>query len=301
MENEIDIRMAAFAWIREREALNGGVFAGTELIAGFKHKGERVTLKGPAGIWFPRGFGIPLSISTALRGPYRLDDVGEDGLLTYAYRGFDPEHRDNAGLREAFRTRTPLIYFKEVRDSRYQAIWPVIILADHRDELCVTASLDPAYGQLLPGTEFSDIEVSPLDLRRYAWVQTRQRLHQSAFRDMVIAAYDRRCAICRLNHPGLLDAAHILPDRDERGTPVVPNGLSLCKIHHAAYDQDILGIDPDCRVHIRGDILEERDGPMLLHGLQELDGSHLALPGRPRDRPDRERLARRFEGFKSAS
>jgi len=78
-------------------------------------------------------------------------------------------------------------------------------------------------------------------------------------------------------HPGSF-AAHILPDRDERGRPEVPNGLSLCKIHHGAYDTEILGVDPDFKVHIRGDVLDETDGPMLMHGLQELHGSRIGLP-----------------------
>lgn len=53
------------------------------------------------------------------------------------------------------------------------------------------------------------------------------------------------CAICTLTKPPLFDASHITPDVDERGLPVVANGLSLCKIHHAAYDQINLGISPD--------------------------------------------------------
>lgn len=301
MPSELEIRIAAFLWIRDRETRNGGVFAGTELIARFPYEGDRITLAGPSGIWFPRGFRIPLSIRTARNGPYRLDDIDEDGFLTYAYRGTDPGHRDNQGLREALRTRTPLIYFKEIQEHRYQTVWPVIILEDHPEALCVRAALDPAYAVLRPGTSFKDVEASPLDLRRYAWTQTRQRLHQGAFRDMVISAYDRRCAICRLQHPELLDAAHILPDSDDRGTPIVPNGLSLCKIHHAAYDQNILGVSPDFQVHIRRDILAERDGPMLRHGLQELDGASIVLPQRVRDRPDRDRLAERFASFQTAS
>lgn len=298
---ELEIRLAAFSWIRDREAINGGVFAGKELNEGFVFQGERITLKGMAGIWFPRGFRQPLSISTALNGPYRLDDIGEDGLLTYAYRGNDPNLRDNVGLREAFKARTPLIYFKEVRDHRYQAIWPVIILEDHPESLCVRAALDPAYADLKPEVDLLSISLSPIDLRRYAWTQARQRLHQGAFRDMVIAAYDCRCAICRLNHSELLDAAHIIPDGDDRGTPEVQNGISLCKIHHAAYDQNFLGISPDYNVRIRRDILEEHDGPMLRHGLQELDGAPLILPGNARDRPDKNRLQERFARFLSAS
>lgn len=298
--SELDVRIAAFTWLKAHGAANGDVFPGTMLNRGFTYQGQRITLKGAAGIWFPQGFSIPISITTALNGPYRLDDITDDGLLTYAYRGNDPEHRDNRGLREACRTRTPLIYFREVLDSHYQAMWPVIVLEDHAEGLFVRAAMDPAYADLRPSDDPLSINLSPLDLRRYAWIQTRQRLHQGAFRDIVITAYDHRCTVCRLRHVELLDAAHIIPDSDDRGTPVVQNGLSLCKIHHAAYDADILGISPDYQVHIGRRVLEEHDGPMLKHGLQELDGSHIILPTRLDDRPDRDRLAARFERWQAA-
>lgn len=301
MTDETAIRLAAFDWIKQREPFNEGVFDGTELNKGFDYQGQRITLKGPTGIWAPAGFSIPISISTLTKGPYALDDIGEDGLLTYAYRGTDPDHRDNRGLREAMRTRTPMIYFKEIQAHRYQAIWPVIVLEDFPGSLFIRAAIDPAYNELRPGMSFGDIDASPLDLRRYAWSQTRQRLHQGAFREVVVSAYDRRCAICRLNHPELLDAAHIIPDKEMRGTPIVNNGLSLCKIHHAAYDQSIVGISADYHVHIRKDILLEHDGPMLLHGLQELDGLPITLPIKKRDYPDRDRLAERFNFFTRAS
>ena len=55
-------------------------------------------------------------------------------------------------------------------------------------------------------------------------------------------AYHGACAVCSLRHVELLDAAHIIEDKDENGLPELPNGLSLCKIHHAAYDRRFLGI-----------------------------------------------------------
>lgn len=58
--------------------------------------------------------------------------------------------------------------------------------------------------------------------------------------------------------------------------------------------------DPDYRLHVRRDILEELDGPMLRHGLQELHGGTLILPRRVVDRPNREYLAERFEEFRAA-
>ncbi|GAB1456901.1 hypothetical protein MASR2M48_22090 [Spirochaetota bacterium] len=176
----------------------------------------------------------------------------------------------------------------------------MMVLDDYPESLYVRAAVDPAYSELRPGVSFEDTQLSPLDLRRYAWTQTRHRLHQGAFRELVVSAYDQRCAICRLNHPELLDAAHIIADSDDRGFPVVQNGLSLCKIHHAAYDQNILGVDSDYRVHVREDILLEKDGPMLKHGIQELNGSSLILPRRVSDKPDQDRLSKRFEEFRMA-
>lgn len=126
------------------------------------------------------------------------------------------------------------------------------------------------------------------------------RLHQPVFRARVLAAYERTCAVCRLKHVDLLDAAHILSDA-EGGLPIVPNGLSLCKIHHAAYDRNILGIRPEYTVEIRADVLVEVDGPMLRHGLQELHGAALTLPTRPQNHPDRDLLAARFETFSAGS
>ena len=134
--------------------------------------------------------------------------------------------------------------------------------------------------------------------REYATRAVMQRLHQQQFRRIVLKAYREQCAICHLRHVELLDAAHILADRHPLGEPVVTNGLGLCKIHHSAFDADILGIDPDARVHVRQDVLDEDDGPMLRYGLQEANGKRLLLPTRVEHRPNTDFLAERFERFK---
>ena len=79
--------------------------------------------------------------------------------------------------------------------------------------------------------------------------------------------------------------------------PTTPNGLALCKIHHAAYDQNMLGVSPDYRVSINREVLAEVDGPMLKHGLQEMHGRTITLPALRVDRPDRGLLAWRWERF----
>jgi putative restriction endonuclease len=107
--------------------------------------------------------------------------------------------------------------------------------------------------------------------------------------------------MCRLHHPELLDAAHIIPDGHPLGTPVIPNGLSLCKIHHAAYDTDLIGVRPDLLVDVRPSLLREADGPMLRHGLQDMAGVKLLVPSRRAAQPDPDRLATRYEQFRAAS
>jgi putative restriction endonuclease len=77
----------------------------------------------------------------------------------------------------------------------------------------------------------------------------------------------------------------------------VTNGLALCKIHHAAYDRNLLGITPDYEVRIDRELLNEIDGPTLRHGLQDMQGQELTIPKRRSERPSRESLARRFAEF----
>ena len=133
--------------------------------------------------------------------------------------------------------------------------------------------------------------------RRYATREAQFRLHQHRFRANVLRAYRTRCAVCTLREAPLLQAAHIIEDRDEGGSAAVVNGIALCAIHHLAYDRNLMGIDPDGVVHIGTRLLEEIDGPMLRVGLQGFHGSPITQPRDHRDRPDRARLATRFERF----
>ncbi len=123
------------------------------------------------------------------------------------------------------------------------------------------------------------------------------RLHQAEFRELVLTAYGRRCAVSGLPVPGLLEAAHIIPDRDERGRPEVSNGLCLSALHHTAYEHNLLGIDGDGVIHISDVVLEQRDGPTLEKAIKAFHGARIHDPRHVEDRPNRDYLAERFEGF----
>jgi len=297
---EEEIRNYAFRWLADQTRIYGEVLPRKLLETGFFYKNQRVTLVGPSGIWKPKVFGkIPISITSTTKGPYE-DKFTDDGLLIYRYRGSDPNHRDNIALREAMRTRTPLIYFHGIVESRYLAVWPVFIMENSPLELFCTVAVDPAFAFGTASFENigSENEESSLSIRKYVMTATKHRLHQSAFREMVISAYNDKCALCALRHRELLDAAHIIPDKEEYGEPIIQNGLSLCKIHHAAFDVNIIGISPDYNVSIREDILREHDGPMLRYGLQELENRKLILPNKKENWPDQARLEIRYKEFR---
>lgn len=126
-----------------------------------------------------------------------------------------------------------------------------------------------------------------------------QRLHQAAFRERVLRAYQRHCAICRLKRDRLLEAAHVIADTDERGVPMVSNGIALCSLHHRAFDAYLITVTPDYVVEVRPDVLGEIDGPMLIHGLQGFHKQGIRVPRRERDRPDRDLLEERYAVFRA--
>ncbi len=298
------VRARAFAFLQEQTRIYPNAMPWKVLLGGFEYEGRRVPIVSQQGIFKPAVCRLPLSIRTApvVEGkarPYE-DELSSDGLLLYRYRGTERSHRENEGLREAWRTRTPLVYLYGVAEGWYVPAWPVLIEHDDPAALAFTVSVNPHVDELSGAASLADVHDASIDVRRYATRTTLARLHQQSFRMRVLAAYRERCAICRLHHEELLDAAHILPDGHPRGMPVVPNGLALCSLHHAAFDRNVLGISPDLKVEVRLDVLREVDGPMLQHGLQGFHGARLLEPKAARLRPDRDALAERYAIFRKA-
>jgi putative restriction endonuclease len=194
-------------------------------------------------------------------------------------------------------TKTPVIYLHGVVPGQYLAFWPVFVVGDDPARLTFTVAVDEKH--TIGVAEIDETMATPR--RAYATRLARTRLHQADFRARVIAAYREMCAVCRLKHKELLDAAHILPDTHPFGEPLVTNGMALCKLHHAAFDQNIIGVRPDLIVEVNERVLAEIDGPMLIHGLQGFHGSELTVPRKVEWRPDADLLAERYELFRKVS
>jgi putative restriction endonuclease len=304
-EQDIDarVRAAAFKFLEQQTDLHGEVVSREVLAKGFTYEGHRVPLLGPQGIFKPAIVPeIPLSITTVpvIEGRERPYDDGMDegGMLRYRYRGTDPAHRDNVGLRLAMSRKTPLIYLFGVVQGKYMPHWPVFIVGDDPKALSFTVAMDDR--RVLSVSDQAIMDVGEDGRRSYVTRLTKQRMHQQLFRQRVLRAYREQCTICSLRHEELLDAAHILPDGHPLGAPVVSNGLALCKLHHAAFDNNVLGIRPDLTVEIRLDVLKEVDGPMLKHGLQGFQDARLVVPRNASLQPKQEFLEERYQIFRKA-
>jgi putative restriction endonuclease len=187
-----------------------------------------------------------------------------------------------------------------VTPGRYLAVWPVYVINDDLAGLCFKITVDE-FQNLVSDDQPAVIAENSDARRAYLTSIVRVRLHQRSFRERVLDAYRSRCSFCRLRHRELLDAAHIVPDSERESKPIVENGISLCKLHHAAFDGLFLAVSPDYQIVVREDILEEEDGPGLQHGLKDLHGLTIMLPQKRELWPKKEFLEWRFDRFSKAA
>lgn len=298
-EFDARLRREAMAWLTVRT--NDGLdHISTKDLLDFHIDNRRFRLMdAQRGIRKPAELDAALSIRTVYRPegaarPYE-DSAGPEGLIRYKWRGREADHPENRALRAAMVAELPLIWFFGVGPGMYKPVFPVFLLSEERESQQFVVDPDVAHGLVRADSPVEDA------VRRYILRETRQRVHQPVFRATIMRAYGTRCAVCALAHTELLDAAHIIPDSHERGIASVRNGLALCKIHHAAYDSNILGIRPDLVVQIKSDLLEEVDGPMLQYGLKERHDQRLMVLPRVRgERPRTDFLEWRYEVFQSA-
>jgi len=262
------MRMAAFDQVRRLSDVHTHLTA-NELRPGFVFQGNRVPLFNPRrGIFKPRQMRYLLSIKTVFPRPGAriwYDDQREvhrqifesEEAVDYAFMGEDPDAADNQWLREACDNQIPVMYFLGIAPGSYQVMIPTFITGWDKDAL---------KAKIVFGIPEQDEMTAPHNAteRRYALRAVKHRLHQASFREAVIAAYNGRCTLSGLPEKRLLDAAHIISDKNERlGQPVVTNGLPLSKIHHASFDAHLIGINPNYRLIVSERLLSQHDGPML--------------------------------------
>lgn len=124
--------------------------------------------------------------------------------------------------------------------------------------------------------------------RREIIATIARRYRSSDFRRRVLSAYGHRCALCGIQLD-LIDAAHIEPVSQNGSTDETSNGIALCKLHHAAFDNLLISFDENYRVQISQSKMASltasgRDGGVA--GFTKILKNAILLPADRRDYPN---------------
>ena len=110
---------------------------------------------------------------------------------------------------------------------------------------------------------------------------TKARKNQNYFRQMVLAAYDEKCAITGIDAPELLIASHIMPWSSHSPTRTDPrNGICLNALHDKAFDRGFLTLDEHYKVCLSSKIMNRHDF------FDKYVGAPIAMPSRFLPSPD---------------
>ena len=261
------------------------------------------------GIYKPKWSRYALSVRQALRGAYPDEEPlrQPDGGWTYRYfqEKLDPKAgRDeytNKGLLACMHDHIPVGVMRQVSPKPH-VLYEVLGLGqvvsweegfftlekasvigagrERSDRRPATDDLDTAQrraekaGEFNPGTEE--------DARDRILASVVRRRGQAAFRNKLLAAYGRRCALTGCDAEPALEAAHITPYRGP-DTNSPGNGLLLRADIHTLWDLGLIAVD-------------EATGRMLvkpsLRGTSygELEGHRIARPNNVELIPSRQAL-----------
>ncbi|MDP2126019.1 MAG: HNH endonuclease [Pseudohongiella sp.] len=300
--NHTHITSAAFERISWLERLYGDDIPWNAIEHGFDLQNERILLGTKAeGIFKPRQMqrGV-LSIKTTKPRPGR-DNIYDDqetteGFFRYELKRGHPKQGSNRYLWEAMEDGMPFVYFHAIAPGRYKAIWPCFVTKIHEAEMFCEVVVGDSLLARNKNPSAVEYPLSNAPARAYAVRETRVRLHQATFRANVLSAYKNRCALSGLPLPELLEAAHITPDTFAHSSTEVSNGITMTRLHHRAYDSNLIGITSEFKIVVGRSIKEQSDIP-ILSMLKKLDGGSLVLPKELQLQPNRDRLAERFNEF----
>jgi len=178
----------------------------------------------------------------------------------------------------------------------YQCIWPCYIEEINQSSKTVKVIIGEKPTIVSSTQEISYSKPKEIEVR-YLVRESKVRGHQAEFREEVLKAYARKCAISSLPNERLLQAAHIIPDAEYSGKQTVRNGIALNYLHHKAFDSYLIGIDADYVVHVSEKLHRLKDGPLLEHGILGFDKKRICLPRNIEARPDQDLLNRKFEKY----
>ena len=198
--------------------------------------------------------------------------VKEDALANAHVHAFSIHRRHNSEIVVAFRPEFLVDYARNAETLHKPG--------SKANALSLLNSLDTITDEQL-GT-------IPNKERRIILSQIARKYRAQDFRRRVLGAYEHHCAVCGVQLE-LIDAAHIVPVADPASTDETSNGLALCKLHHAAFDRNLVSIDENYKIELSETEIARLENVNLAGGLSGFKKhlkSAIILPADRRDYPN---------------
>lgn len=107
------------------------------------------------------------------------------------------------------------------------------------------------------------------------------RINQNFFREMILASYRSRCAVCTLPETNLLVASHIVPWSVNISLRLNPrNGICMCALHDKAFDKGLITISDDYKLSLSAAIIKLSGEVAIQRGFLVYQGTEINLPDR---------------------
>lgn len=221
------------------------------------------------------GFDINRHTGQASQSP--SIQVKEETLQNAHTRSFATHHRQNGEIAVAFRPEFLVDYALNAKSLHTTG----------------RASVDLS---LLNDLEaLTDDKIASIQNKERKIVLSRiaRKYRAADFRKRVLGAYSNRCAVCGVQLE-LVDAAHIIPVAASSSTDETKNGISLCKLHHTAFDRNLISFNEQYKIEVSDNEVARLAKANLIDGLKEFKQHLLTaiiLPSDIRDYPPPQYIA----------
>ncbi|WP_440988361.1 HNH endonuclease [Haloarchaeobius baliensis] len=209
-----------------------------------------------------RNVGLRSLLYALAVAPMTIHEIGEQQLDTHPELGWAPGETDMPKQRANWLRSMGLV---EKRGEEYA-------LTDDGREFVEGAVTDWA------GADWT-VEADESDAMTAGTYETtvQTRSVDPEFRATALFRYERTCPVSGVDHPGLLDVAHVLPWSeypDHRAD--LSNVLVLDKTHHAAFDRNLFTLDEEYRLVVQPDF--ETESELLERTILNRDGERVGVP-----------------------
>ena len=208
-----------------------------------------------------RNVGLRSLLYALVAGSMTLVEVSEQQLDTHPELGWSRGETDMAKQRVNWLRSMGLV---EKRGDEYAVTDDGLQFVEHAVEKWADSDWTPSMSDagMAAGTYETTVHARSVD---------------PEFRATALSRHDRTCPVSGVDHPGLLDIAHVLSWSDyPEYRADLSNVLALSKTHHAAFDRELYTIDQDYRLCVNPEFETESD--VLQQTIIDREGERISIP-----------------------